>query len=55
MTKEELSVYNYMLNQIEKSSTTLNAGYWLERLEKYVIILNLKESKAIPLDEYELP
>ena len=56
MTKEELLVYNRLLKEIEAASSVgSGANFWLDKLQQFVIIMNIKETKAIPLDKYELP
>ncbi|CAB4127232.1 hypothetical protein UFOVP84_84 [uncultured Caudovirales phage] len=55
MTKEELLVYNRLLKELECASGVGSmANFWLDKLEQFVVILNIKETKALPLDKFEV-
>jgi len=55
MTKEELLVYNRLLKELECASGVGSmANFWLDKLEQFVIIMNIKDTKAVPLDKFEI-
>jgi len=54
ITEEE--VYKELLNNlkiaIRNDDKTVN--FWIARLQEFVYVLNIKETKAIPIDKYEI-
>ena len=57
MTKEEQECYSELLTSVKlsvKIDSYSKISSALERLEQFVIIMNIKETKAVPLEEYEI-
>ena len=57
MTKEEQECYSELLNSIKlsvKIDSNSKISSALEKLEQFVIIMNIKETKAVPLEEFEI-
>ena len=57
MTKEEQECYNELLNGIKlsvKIDSYSKISSALDKLEEFVIIMNIKDTKAVPLDKFEI-
>ena len=57
MTKEEQECYSELLTSIKlsvKMDSHSKISSALDKLEQFVVIMNIKETKAIPLDKFEI-
>ena len=57
MTKEEHECYSELLNCVKLSVKMDNyskISSALDKLEQFVVILNIKETKALPVDKFEI-